>query len=166
MTFRPAISTQLIVTTTLVSVVLLALGVFLLVLNHQYRDRGGAHYMFMFSGALLLLLLVGSLSFRIRSYEINSGSLIIKAGFSEKTYPLQTLADIRVEERPFAGARKDMGVGGLWSYYGYFTNPRWGKFFAYATDSSRGVLLIWPDEKVLITPPDAALFIQTVKSSK
>ena len=166
MTFRPTLSTQLTVTTVLVSVVLLSLGIFLLALSHQYRDRGGVHYVFLGSGTLMLLLLVGSLSFRIRSYEINSGNLIIKVGFGEKTFPLKNLQDIRVEERPFAGARKDMGVGGLWSYYGHFTNPRWGKFLAYATDSSRGVLLVWPDKQVLITPADAPLFIQSAKSSQ
>lgn len=166
MTFRPATGAQILFTTAFASAILLAMGIFFLVLGQQYRGRGGIHYVFLLSGCLLLALLMGSLNFRVRSYEINSGKLTIHAGLSSKVFPLANLQDARLEERPFAGCRRDLGVGGFWSNYGTFTSPRWGKFLAYASDSSRGVLLVWPDKKLLVTPVDASTFIQTVKSSK
>lgn len=163
MAFRPAASSSLLSTTILVSVILLSSGVLFLVLNHQFRDRGGVHYAFLFTGCLMFCMFAGSLSFRIRSYEINAGNLVVKTGFSEKVFPLRDLAGVQVEDNPFAGARRDMGVGGVWSYYGRFSSPRFGGFLAYATSAASGVLLSWPDRKVLVTPQDTAEFMQAVR---
>jgi len=136
------------------------------VLNHQYRDRGGIHYVFLFSGCLMFCMVAGSLSFRIRSYEVTSGNLVIKVGFGEKVFPLRDLESVQVQEKPFAGVRKEMGVGGVWSYYGRFRSPRLGGFLAYATSTSSGVLLSWPDKKVLVTPQDAAQFMQAARPNQ
>ena len=163
MTFRPATGGQMLLTTALACTILLAMGVLFLVLGYQYRERGGAHYALLVGGCVILVLLVGSLGFRIRSYQINSGNLVIKVGFSAKTLSLKGLESVRTEDRPFAGCRRDFGVGGFWSNYGRFTSPRWGKFLAYASDTSRGVLLVWPDEKVLVTPADVPSFLQALK---
>jgi hypothetical protein len=141
------------------------MGVLFLFLNHQYRERGPVHYAFLFSGCLMFLLLLGSFSFRIRSFEISSGNLVIYIGWSHKVYSLSGLQDVHVEEKPFAGARKEMGVGGVWSVSGRFNNPRFGRFYSYASDMSRGVLLSWADKKVLVTPSDAEAFMQSARSA-
>ncbi len=166
MTFRPATGAQILVTTAIACTVLLGMAVFFLVLSQQYRGRGEVHYVFLLSGCFLVVLLIGSLALRIRSYQIASGNLAIKMGFSSKVFPLRGLEEARLESRPFRGCRRDLGVGGFWSNYGTFTSSRWGKFLAYASDGSQGVLLVWPDKKVLVTPADASLFIQTINSSK
>jgi len=166
MTFRPSFSSSLLFTTILVIVVLLGMSVFFLVLNHQYRDRGGTHYMFLAGACVMIFMVLGSLNFRIRSYEINSGNLIVKAGLSPKVFQLQNLQSARVEERPFSGARKVAGMGGVWSYYGSFRGPGFGEFSAYATSTSSGVLLSWPDHKVLVTPEDSAGFMKAVRPSQ
>ncbi len=163
MFFRPASSNHLILTTLLVYGFLSLLAAFLFVLGYTMRTRGGIQYVFFGSGAFLLLLLLGSLGFRVRGYDIGSGQLVVKMGFGQRTFPLQNLTDTHVEERPFDGCRRDFGVGGIWSVSGSFTSPRWGKFSAYATDMSRGVLLTWPDKKVLLTPADPAAFMQSLK---
>jgi hypothetical protein len=55
-----------------------------------------------------------------------------------------------------------MGMSGVWSASGSFSNQRFGRFHAYASDMSRGVLLTWPDKKLLVTPEDSAQFIQSL----
>jgi hypothetical protein len=166
MSFRPSFSNSLLFTTILVIVVLLGMSGFFLVLNHQYRDRGGVHYMFLAGACVMILMVAGSFGFRIRYYEINSGNLIVKTGFSEKVFSLQGLESARVQERPFAGARKVAGMGGVWSYYGSFRSSSLGEFHAYAASTSSGVLLSWPDKKVLVTPEDSAGFIKAVRPSQ
>lgn len=164
MTFRPTLGGQIILLTIIASTMLLAMAAMFLTLGYQFRDRGSVHYIFLGSGGFLVLLLLGSLNFRIRSYELSSGHLVVKIGLATKTFSLEKLQDVRLEARPFAGCRRIMGVGGLWSNCGVFSSPRWGEFHAYASNSAEGVLLVWPDNKVLITPADPAAFVQAVRS--
>ena len=164
MTFRPAVSNSLIFSTILVSVILLGMGILFLALSYQYRARG-SHYIILVGACVIFLMLIGSLCFRISSYEINSGNLIIKVGFGQKVFPLSGLQSAKVEEAPFSGARRDMGVGGVWSYYGRFSSARLGPFLAYATSASSGVMLVWPDQKVLVTPQDPDQFIQATRAT-
>ncbi|PWU18821.1 MAG: hypothetical protein C5B50_08105 [Verrucomicrobia bacterium] len=165
MTFRPATGTQILLVTAFAGAVLFAMGVFFLVLSYQFRARGPVEYAFLFSGLSLLLLLVGSTNFRIRRYEVDANRLTVRLGLSAKVFSLQNLEEARVETRPFAGSIRVMGIGGLWSNYGLFSSQRWGKFHAYASDTSVGVLLIWPNKKVLVTPADPLAFIESVKST-
>jgi len=166
MIFRPSTGGQIVLLTMLASGILLAISTLFLTLGYQFRDRGSAHYVFLGSGAFLLLLLVGSLNFRIRSYEIDSDNLVIKIGLTRKVQSLQGLVSARLEQQPFAGSRRIMGVGGLWSNCGHFVSPRWGGFYAYASSTDQGVLLTWPDVKVLVTPADSASFMQALKSKR
>ncbi|HWF20220.1 MAG TPA: PH domain-containing protein [Verrucomicrobiae bacterium] len=163
MTFRPVVSTQLVITTTLALVVLLALGILFLVLQHQTRDRASVHYSFLFAGCLMIFLVAGSFSFRIRSYEINSGNLVVHVGFGKKIFPLNGLQNVSLEERPFAGATKDAAMAGIWSYCGIFSSQKFGTFHAYATTPAQGALLTWADKKVLVTPDDTTRFMQSLK---
>lgn len=164
MIFRPSSGGQIMLLTALASGILLAIAALFLSLGYQFRDRGSVHYVFVGSGAFLLLLFVGSLNFRIRSYEIQSGNLVIKIGMARKVHSLDNLQDTRVEQQPFAGCRRIVGVGGFWSNCGVFSSSRWGEFHAYASTTSEGVLLTWPDIKILVTPADPVSFIQAVKS--
>ena len=164
MIFRPSPGGQILLLTAIASCILLAISALFLTLGYQFRDRGSVHYVFLASGSLLLLLFIGSLNFRIRSYEIQSGNLVIKIGLARKVHSLQNLQDARIERQPFAGCRRIVGVGGFWSNCGVFISPRWGEFHAYASSTSEGILLTWPDIKILVTPLDPTAFIQAVKS--
>lgn len=165
MTFRPVVvSSQMLVTTSLALLVLFALGILFLVLQHQLRDKAPVHYTFLCVGCILLLLAATSFGLRISSYEIDSGNLVVHLGFTKKIFPLSGLRNASIEERPFAGATKDAASAGVWSYCGSFSSGKLGAFSAYATTSARGVLLVWPDKKVLVTPEDAERFVQSAKA--
>lgn len=167
MTFRPvAVSSQMLVTTSLALLLLFGLGILFLVLQHQLRDKASVHYTFLCVGCIMLLLAIASFGLRIRSYGINSGNLVVNLGFSKKIFPLSGLQSASLMKRPFSGARKDMGSAGVWSYYGSFSSANLGAFSAYATTGARGVLLVWPDKKVLVTPDDAERFIQSAKTGQ
>jgi hypothetical protein len=78
------------VSTALASVMLLVMGVCFLVIGYQ-NPAPGQRKVFFAAGALALGLLIGSLAFRIRSYEMSGGNLIVKVGFGEKLFPLTGL---------------------------------------------------------------------------
>ena len=163
MSFRPAANSSLVLTTVLVSATLLASATLFLFLSYQNRGRGGIHYVFLFTGCLMFCMVAGSLSFRVRSYDIASGNLVVKVGFGEKVFPLGDLVSVQAEEQPFAGALREFGVGGVWSYAGRFRSSRLGRFSAYATSTASGVLLTWPDKKLLVTPQDQTQFLHAVR---
>jgi hypothetical protein len=166
MMFRPASSSQVLFITSLVILILLGLSVLFFSLQFQARNQAPIRALFLVLACVMLFLAVGSLAFRIRSYEISGGELVIHTGFGKKVVPLQGLQDVSVVHNPFAGARKNAAISGVWSFYGVFTSPQLGDFHAYATVTSQGVLLSWPDKKILVTPVDAAAFIQSVKTVK
>ena len=166
MTFAPVVSKQIWVTTLVASAVLLGVAILLLILAYKCRTRVPINYVLLVNGIIPLLLLVGSTAFRIRSYEINSSQLVVHLGLGSKNFSLSGLQDVQIVERPFAGARREMGIGGLWSMYGLFRSPERGAFSAYAGNTASGVLLIWPDKKILVTPENASNFVQSVRAAK
>jgi hypothetical protein len=166
MTFQPIVSKQIGVTTLLASAVLVGVAILLLFLSYKCRERIPVRYVLLANGILPLLLLFGSTAFRIRSYEITSDQLVIHLGLGSKNFPLSGLQNAQVVERPFAGARRTMGIGGLWSMYGLFHSSQHGAFSAYAATTASGVMLTWPDKKVLIAPEHPSLFVQSVKPAK
>jgi len=166
MTFHPVVSKQIAGTTLLVGLLLLAGGILMLVLAWQSRGRGPASYALLSSGALTLLLFFGSAAFRIRSYEITPANLVINFGLGRKLFPWSGLQDARIVEKPFAGGRRELGIGGLWCMYGLFSSPACGKFSAYAGSTASGVLLTWSDKKVLVTPDNPSLFLQSARAAK
>jgi len=165
MTFRPA-ANDMVSSTAMAGVLVIGLAILFLTLFFTQREKGGVRYVFLGAFCFLCFLLVGSLSYRIRSYEVSSGNLVVNLGFSQKIFPLANLQDAHAISMPFAGARKNAANAGVWSYCGLFSSPALGSFRAYATERSQGVLLTWPDQKVFVTPEDAEKFIQSVKSAK
>lgn len=166
MTFQPIVSKQIEVTTLLACAVLVGVAILLLFLSYQCRERLPIRYLLLANGILPLLLLIGSTAFRIRSYEITSDQLVVHLGLGNKLFPLRGLQNAQIVEKPFVGARRVMGIGGLWSMYGLFKSQEHGAFSAYAATTASGVLLTWPDKKVLIAPENPSLFVQSVKPTK
>jgi hypothetical protein len=166
MTFRPIVSRQIMLTTLLSSAILLVVGLLLIYLSNQYRGKGPTRYIILASGCLALFFLLGSTTFRIKSYQIESGNLVIHFGMGKKLFPLNRLTEARIEQNPFSGARRVMGIGGLWCMYGSFSSERLGDFTAYASGTSQGVLLTWPDKKVLVTPDEPERFIKALQTAK
>lgn len=166
MTFSPVVSKQIVVTTLLASIILVAGALLFFYLAHQVRGRGPIYYVLLANAVLMVLFLIGSTGFRIRSYELTSDNLAIHFGLGNKVYPLTGLQEARIVETPFAQARRVMGIGGLWCFYGQFRSADFGTFSAYAADQSRGVLLSWPDKKILVAPNNAEQFLQKVRPQK
>ena len=121
----------------------------------------GAYYVFIGISLVLVSILVGSYLFRITAYEVTPHQLIIHRPFNNKVLEHTDILKVDLLE---AGALKHsmrlFGNGGLFGYYGKFSNPRFGYMSWYATNRANPVLLhMRGGKKVIITPDDAGAFI-------
>jgi Bacterial PH domain len=115
------------------------------------------------SGFLILfltLIYLCCILFRPMSYKLTADSLIIHRLFNDIVLNRKDIlivrevarADMRLTIRTF-------GVGGLFGYFGKFSNATIGKMTLYATRRDKTVLVETSDKKLILTPDNPAEFI-------
>lgn len=102
----------------------------------------------LFVAVLAIPLALSPAGYAVGRHEL----VVLRRGVRPLIFPLRSLAAARPTAMP-RSARLP-GSGGLFGWWGWFANPGWGRFKAYATDRRRGVLLEWPGFKVFISPED------------
>ncbi len=110
---------------------------------------------------ILVSIYLGSYLFRVTAYEVTPDRLIIHRPLKDKVLEKKDI--IRVELL-IAGALKRslrlFGNGGLFGYYGKFSNSRFGYMTWYATNRTNPVLLhMTGGKKVIITPNEGEAFV-------
>jgi len=76
-------------------------------------------------------------------------------------FPLGSLTACRPATMP-RRTLKRWASGGLFGFWGSFSNKEWGRFKAYANDRRHGVLLEWPGIKLFVSPEDPEAFCEAV----
>jgi len=103
--------------------------------------------------SLFVAVLAIPLALSPAGYAVGERELVVlRRGLRPLVFPLRSLAAARPTAMP-RSARLP-GSGGLFGWWGWFANPGWGRFKAYATDRRHGVLLEWPGLKVFVSPED------------
>jgi hypothetical protein len=112
--------------------------------------------------SLLVVLIALPLAFSPSGYAVGRAELaVLRRAARPLLFPLGSL----VAARPTAMPRsyRLLGSGGLFGWWGRFSNPRgWGRFKAYATDRRRGVLLEWPGFRLFVSPEDPQALCRAV----
>ncbi len=126
-------------------------------------------------GVITLVLVLVPLAFAPRGYEIRGKTLRVRTILARLSYNLSTLSEARVadpsEVFSWRNTLRTFGVGGLFGYYGYFWNPRLGKFLAFATNRKHLVVLRFPaalglpGRTLVVSPHDPHGFVQQVKQT-
>jgi hypothetical protein len=111
--------------------------------------------------ALLVALVALPMGLSPAGYAVGSGDLaVLRRGTRPLLFPLRTLLAARPTAMP--RSLRLLGSGGMFGWWGRFTNRDWGRFKAYATDRRRGVLLEWPGFKLFVSPEDPEAFCRAV----
>ncbi len=101
-----------------------------------------------------------------RSYAIRNGTLRINRWLAPIEIPLASVE--AVEALPverLAGARRTLGNGGLFGYYGQFRSPALGSFRMYATRGD-GYVLVRAGRLYVVTPQSPDLFIERLNHER
>jgi cytochrome c biogenesis protein CcdA len=109
-----------------------------------------------------LILAIGVLMI-VRGYSVQAGQVIVHGLFWNKAYPLVDLCDI--ESQPFAtvGSIRTFGIGGFFSFWGYYHNPTLGSYLSFVTDAANTVVLKFENARIVVSPDDPVAFVEAVR---
>ncbi|SDZ87359.1 PH domain-containing protein [Microbulbifer marinus] len=153
MKYQAPWSRQLKWITALTSVILLGIPLLLLDKAPQAESR-------LYTVAILLppAIFVLSALFAIRGYRIERTALLILRFGWHTRIPLQGLTSAEADPEAMHGSIRLFGNGGLFGFTGLYRNSKLGRYRAFATDSSRAVVLHFPERTLVVTPDRPAQF--------
>ncbi|MEP6647721.1 MAG: PH domain-containing protein [Saprospiraceae bacterium] len=113
------------------------------------------------SGIIIFLVaaIVFSYLFSVDKYLIEDNQLVIKRPIGDKRYSLRDIVEVRaIEKGEMAGTIRTFGNGGLFGYYGKFSNSTFGSMTWYTTQRANKVFIRTINgDKIVITPDDLSL---------
>src|SRR5688572_28620422 len=110
-----------------------------------------AHFVLIGTSLLLVAIFVGAYLFRTTAYEVTPQQLIIHRPLKNKILDKTDIIKVELfEEGALSGSTRLLGNGGLFGYYGQFSNRRFGYMTWYATNRSNPVLLQMTGNKKII----------------
>lgn len=128
------------------------------------NDTGKTASMFVI--VLLLVIYLSSYLFHPQGYIVTKDAIIIKRTISPVTIVRSNILSAeQVDDNSLSGSIRLFGVGGLFGYFGKFSNRKLGTMTWYATRrNSNVVLIITTDHKKFIVTPDGpAAFVQALR---
>lgn len=107
----------------------------------------------------LLLTLVVSYGYSIKSYTVTSDELIIHRPIKDRVIKIEDITEIRiVDSTDMQGTIRTFGNGGLFGYYGKYYNSNIGNMTWYATQRKNRILICTQQSgKIIISPDDLSL---------
>ena len=109
----------------------------------------------------LLLIYFGTFSFRPINYKLTNDELIIHRPLSNIKINRNKIKSVeQLDKAKLAWAWRIFGVGGLFGYWGKFTNTKMGSMTWYSTRQNKAVLIktIY-DKNIIITPDEPEKFV-------
>lgn len=117
-------------------------------------------------GALFLAaLILFAAFFAIRGYRVADGYLSVLQLVRSVRFDLAGLSSAEVRIRATAGSVRTMGIGGLFSFAGYFYSSSLGSYRAYATNELNTVVLVLNGKTIVVTPDDPVAFVDAVEAA-
>ncbi len=112
--------------------------------------------------ALILVVLLIAMMYRVKAYELDATSLNILRPASTAKFPLHRIRSIRsVTTKELGFGIRTFGSGGFFGYFGKFYYRNIGHVTLYVTDRSKMLLIVLDDDKkIIISPDDTAGFMQ------
>jgi len=110
---------------------------------------------------ILSLIYFICLLLRPLNYQITEDELIIRRLIKNVHVKRSEIQSIEMlEKNALSGSLRIFGVGGLYGWYGKFSNKQQGTMIWYVTRRDKPVLIIKKDnKKILISPDEAEAFV-------
>lgn len=135
---------------------------FTIIIVGQYliiKDEGKA--IPIYTTVALLLIYFIAFVFRPKNYSIMADKIIIHRLFANVIIDRNHIKSVELlDKNKISSAFRTFGVGGLFGYYGNFSNSKLGNMTWYATRKDRTVLVQTNDnKKIILTPNDPEKFV-------
>ncbi|WP_443945907.1 PH domain-containing protein [Pedobacter sp. AW1-32] len=113
----------------------------------------------------LISIYAGAYIFRPVHYELTQTALLIRRPVVNVTINPQQIKRATVLDRKTMGwVMRTFGVGGLFGFYGYFTNAKFGQMTWYATRKDQVVLIeTFQGKKIVVSPDNPDQFLKALE---
>ena len=114
-----------------------------------------------FTTIILLLIYFGTFLFRPISYKLTDDKLIIHRPLSDIKIIRAEIQNVeQLDKEKLSWAFRVFGVGGLFGYWGKFSNTKLGSMTWYATRRNNAVLVTTIyNKKIILTPNEPEKFV-------
>ena len=114
-----------------------------------------------FTTIILLLIYFGTFSFRPISYKLTDDKLIIHRPLSDIKIIRAEIQNVeQLDKGKLSWAFRVFGVGGLFGYWGKFSNTKLGSMTWYATRRNNAVMVTTIyNKKIVLTPNEPEKFV-------
>ena len=114
-----------------------------------------------FTTILLSLIYFGTFSFRPICYKLTNDKLIIHRPLTDiKIHRTEIKSVERIDKGKLSWAVRIFGVGGLFGYWGKFSNTKLGSMTWYATRRNNAVMVTTIyNKKIVLTPNEPEKFV-------
>ena len=114
-----------------------------------------------FTTIILLLIYFGTFSFRPISYKLTDDKLIIHRPLSDIKIIRAEIQNVeQLDKEKLSWSFRVFGVGGLFGYWGKFSNTKLGSMTWYATRRNNAVLVTTIyNKKIILTPNEPEKFV-------
>lgn len=128
----------------------------LLACLYYCRDNWGIYLI----GACLILLCVAALLYMLISISVDDTNLNINRSLRIKSIPLKEIKSVKLCP-PTMAEKRICGSGGWFGYWGWFSEPSIGKYFAYYGKASDCFLVeLKSEKKYLLGCDDAPTMVE------
>jgi hypothetical protein len=161
MKFKTSLDKLAKVVTAVITIIFTAIIVLQLIF---IQDLGYTSSIFTITTLLISYLI--AFIYRPISYNILDHMLVIHRPLMDIKIELKELKSVEIlDSEELKGTTRTFGVGGLWGYWGSFSNSRIGTMKWYATRMSKAVLVTTiNNNKIVLTPDDTELFVKKLIS--
>lgn len=144
-------------TVTIFVVILILLVSFLPLIDSE------VDYVFFISLTTTMSILFFSWSLHPKYYTIESDGIHIKRFFKSIHIPFESIIKIHeLKREDTSGSMRLNASGGLFGYFGIFSNQKLKKYYMYATNTYKLVSIQLQDKLYVISPEERELFIAEV----
>lgn len=117
-------------------------------------------YVFFISLTTTMSILFFAWSLHPKYYTIESDGIYIKRFFKSIHIPFESIVNIKEMPREdTSGSMRLNASGGLFGYFGVFSNQKLKKYYMYATNTYKLVSIRLHDKLYVISPEERELFI-------
>lgn len=117
------------------------------------------------SSLLMLIIFIGSYLYHITAYELTDSELIIHRPLSDKHLSLTSISNVAlVADEQMKYTIRTFGNGGVFGYFGKFSNDHFGKMIWFVTQRKNYIALHLDDKRIYILSPDDLALCTELKS--
>lgn len=111
-----------------------------------------------------VVLVLWTALYTVVGYTIAGNEILVHRLLWATHLPLGGLSEAQYEPEAMRSAVRVMGIGGLFSWTGYYWSKRLGRYRAFVTDPRRTVVLRFGEKTVVVSPEEPEAFVKELAS--